>query len=168
MPREIRIGDVYRVRDDIEDYAVFSCHDDMIPLAGRIVTVSDIEGDRSIVVRIREDNGMFSWGTNDLVPITELRVGDMVRVRENLSNERPVFGLGEGMEDYEGDLVTISRVSEDEITRGGDPATAYFIEEDEEEFYWGFEDFVITAEREETIDRVAVVSAVWKHFKEKF
>lgn len=168
MPRDIRVGDMFRIRDDIESFASHGCNPDMIQYAGSIATVTRIGhviSPDSMMIDI--DDGEWRWGESDLLPITELRVGDRVRIRSGFRNEPPVFGIGTGMIKYEGDLVTISGISDDECTPDGILSTAYFIEEDGEEFYWGFSDFVITAEREEAIDRVAV-TAVWEHFKEKF
>lgn len=147
-----KIGDKVRIRDDLKYGEWYYMHafgesqmvnEDMIEKAGQIVTIKDF--DTSGCYYIEEDcwhwtDEMFSGlsETTKKYPVSDLRVGDKVRVREDLNENVEYLGNGRrcGIEvnaemvALKGLVVTIKKVNEND----------YHIEEDNE-WYWTDEMF---------------------------
>lgn len=118
-------------------------NEEMVEKAGQIVTIKEF--DKSGCYYIEEDcwhwtDEMFSESseTTKRYPVSDLKVGDRVRVREDLNKDVEYFGNGrkygivvnDEMVALKGSVVTIKKVNEND----------YHIEEDNE-WYWTDEMF---------------------------
>lgn len=156
------IGDKVRVRDDLKyEEWYYMCtsnetqmaNEEMVEKAGQIVTIKDF--DKSGCYYIEEDcwhwtDEMFSGlsETTKKYPVSDLKVGDRVRVRPDLEEGKKYYMkdiaikhiVNDEMYELKGKIVTISEI------RG----SGYSIKEDDGEWYWTDEMF---SERVEEVTR---------------
>jgi hypothetical protein len=134
-----KVGDRVKVRNDLivdRCYNGFYFNKDMTRWRGQIVTISEVEN-KDPCYRIKEDEGEYKWGWvdemfEDTVENKKYKVGDKVRIREDLVHGKEYGGMTFYMDGWAGKIVTISYVNS---------SGYYEIAEDNEKWVWSAEMF---------------------------
>ena len=107
-----KIGDKVRVREDLEVYKLYGREaftSEMVPLKGKIVTISKVVGYRC---EIEEDLFKCWWTDEMFLPVVKYKIGDKVLIREDLEIDKEYgkdFFISE-MNFLKGKTVTIINV----------------------------------------------------------
>ena len=128
-----KVGDKVRVREDLAAdnwYGNEIVVPGMTCLKGKIVTISKVRYDK---YEIEEDNKIWWWTEEMLLPVTKYKIGDKVFVREDLEPYQRYRGQSfvASMTPFKGKIVTIYDVVD------GD----YRIKEDNQNWRWTDEMF---------------------------
>lgn len=141
-----KVGDRVKVRNDLivdRCYNGFYFNKDMTRWRGQIVTISEVEN-KDPCYRIKEDEGEYKWGWvdemfEDVVENKKYKIGDKVRIREDLINGEEYGGIDyvSDMDKWKGKVVTISFADND----ANNDCDCYGIAEDTEAWNWSAEMF---------------------------
>lgn len=136
-----KVGEKVRVRPDLKEGDRFRIYvfDDMVTLAGKIVTIKKADGTHKGCPKYKlyDDEDIFFWTEDLFVPVWkhEPEIGDKVRVRSDLTSDEHYGGVytADYMVRFADKVVTISDKRED---------GRYTIDEDEGDWIWHLEMFV--------------------------
>ena len=128
-----KVGDKVRVREDLAAdnwYGNEIVVPGMTCLKGKIVTISKVQYDK---YEIEDDNKIWWWTDEMLLPITKYNVGDKVIIREDLVDDQWYGDVAfvPSMNSFKGKIVTIYDIID----------IGYRIKEDSKNYLWTDEMF---------------------------